>query len=103
VYASVAKSQFSRPVEAGDFDANERVLVPLLKRQPGYRGYFEVLAGERETVAITFWATQTDAEQGLAAIRPQLMDLVGSAIAGPPDRSSGEVKYADPPVVAAHT
>ena len=46
MYASVAKFRFTRPVETGDFEVNERVLVPLLKRQPGYQGYFEVLAGE---------------------------------------------------------
>jgi hypothetical protein len=76
---------------------NERVLVPLLKKQPGYQGYFDVTIGERETIAITFWTSQSLADQGLAAIRPQLMDLIGQALDGPPDRSFGEVNFADPP------
>jgi hypothetical protein len=101
MYASVAKFRFTRPVETGDFEVNERVLVPLLKRQPGYQGYFEVLAGERETLAITLWASQSEADHGLAAIRPQLMELFGADLAGPPERVFGEVTYADAPVVNA--
>lgn len=97
MFASVAKFRVNRPLTAADFEDNERVLVPLLKAQPGYQGYFEIIAGERESISITLWAGQSDAEQGLAAIRPQLMDLIGSALDGPPDRSMGEVQYADPP------
>ena len=97
MFASVAKFRFTRPFTPGDFEANERVLIPLLKSQPGYQGYFEVIAGERESISITFWASQPDAERGLAAIRPQLMDLLGSAIDGLPERSFGEVVYADSP------
>jgi hypothetical protein len=100
VFASVAKFQSNRPWTDEDFQANERVLVPLLKAQPGYRGYFEVISGERESVSITLWESQSDAEGGLAAIRPQLMDLVGLALAGPPERTFGEVVYADPPQIS---
>ena len=96
--ASVAKFRFTRPLTNADFETNERVLVPLLKSQRGYQGYFELSCGERESISITFWASRSDAEQGVAAIRPQLMDLFGSDIDGPPDRSFGEVKYADPPI-----
>ncbi len=103
MFASVAKFRFARPLTTADFEANERVLVPLLKRQPGYRGYFEVSAGERESISITLWASQADAEQGLAAIRPQLMDLFGSAMDGPPERAFGEVQYADPPTKTPRT
>jgi hypothetical protein len=81
-----------------DFETNERVLVPSLKSQPGYQGYFELSVGERESISITLWASRSDAEQGLAAIRPQLMDLFGSDMDGPPERSFGEVRYADPPL-----
>jgi heme-degrading monooxygenase HmoA len=83
MFASVARFRFTRPLTAADFEANERVLVPLLKSQPGYQGYFEIKAGERETVSITLWASQSDAERGLAALRPQIIDLVGSAMDGP--------------------
>jgi len=97
MFASVAKSRFTRPLTIADFETNERVLVPLLKSQPGYQGYFEVQVGERETISIEFWASQSDAEQGGAAIRPQLMEHFGSAMDGPPERSMGEVQSADPP------
>src|SRR5919108_1093070 len=97
MFASVAKFRFARPLTGADFEANERVLVPLLKSQRGYQAYVEVKAGERESISITLWASQSDAEQGLAAIRPQLMELVGSAMDGPPERSFGEVQYADFP------
>jgi hypothetical protein len=97
MFASVAKFRFTRPLTSADFETNERVLVPVLKSQPGYQGYFEVKAGERESISITLWASQSDAEQGLAAIRPELMELVGSAMDGPPERSFGEVQYADSP------
>lgn len=97
MFASVAKFRFTRPLTAEDFEANERVLVPMLKSLSGYQGYFEVRAGERESISITLWATQRDAEQGLSTLRPQLMDLFGSAIDSPPERSFGEVEYADPP------
>jgi hypothetical protein len=97
MFASVAKFRFARPLTDADFDANEQVLVPLLKSQPGYQGYFEVRAGERESVSISFWGSRSDAEQGLAALRPQLVELVGTAMDGPPERISGEVVYADPP------
>lgn len=97
MFASVAKFRFTRPHTAGDFEENERVLVPLLKSQAGYQGYVEVRVGERESISMTFWASQSDAERGLAAIRPQLMDLVGSDMEGPPDRSVGDVVYADLP------
>lgn len=100
MFASIAKFQSNRPWTDEDIEANERVLVPLLKAQPGYRGYFEVIAAERESVSITLWASQSDAERGLAAIRPQLMELLGSALAGPPERTFGEVVYADPPDVS---
>src|SRR5919206_3610788 len=97
MFASVAKFRLTRPLTTADFEANERVLVPLLRSQPGYQGYFEVSAGERESISITLWASRSDAEQGLAAIRPQLMELFGSVMDGAPERSFGEVEYADPP------
>jgi heme-degrading monooxygenase HmoA len=97
MFASVAKFRFTRPLTTADFETNERVLVPLLKSQPGYLGYFEVQTGERECISIKFWASQSDAEQGLAAIRPQVMEVFGSAMDGPSERSRGEVQYADPP------
>lgn len=97
MFASVARFRLLRPFTVEDFETNERVIVPLLKSQAGYQGYFEVMVGERESISITFWANQSDAEQGLAALRPQLVDLVGPALDGPPERSFGEVKYADPP------
>src|ERR1700730_7139191 len=103
MFAMVAKFRFTRPLTTADFEANERVLVPLLKSQPGYQGYFEVSAGERESISITLWASQGDAEQGLVAIRPQLLELVGSAMDGPSERSFGEVQYADPPVMNTRT
>src|SRR5919199_419314 len=97
MFASIAKFRWTRPLTTADFEANERVLVPLLKSQPGYQGYFEVSAGECESISITLWACRSDAEHGLAALRPQLMELFGSALDGPPERSFGEVRYADPP------
>ena len=96
MFASIAKFRWSRPLTTADFEENERVLVPLVKRQQGYRGYFEVAAGERESISITLWSSQSEAEQGLAAIRPQLMELFSSAMDGTPERSFGEVLYADP-------
>jgi hypothetical protein len=103
MFAAVAKFRFTRRLTTADFEANERVLVPLLKSQPGYQGYFEISTGERESISITLWASQADADQGLVAIRPQLLDLVGSALDGPPERSFGEVRYADPPARNART
>ncbi|MBV9173536.1 MAG: hypothetical protein JOZ81_26020 [Chloroflexi bacterium] len=97
MFASIAKFRFTRPLTTADFEANERVLVPLLKSQPGYQGYVEVEAGERESISITLWASQSDAEHGLVAIRSQLLDLIGSALDGPPERSFGEVRYVDWP------
>lgn len=97
MFASVARFRFTRALTAGDLETNERVLIPLLKSQPGYQGYVEVRAGERESISISLWAGQSDAERGLAAIRPQLVDLFSSAMDGPPERSFGEVLYADLP------
>jgi hypothetical protein len=97
VFASIAKFRYTRPLTTADFEANERVIVPLLKGQSGYQGYLEISAGEHETIAVTLWASQADAERGLAAIRPQLVDLIGSAMDGPPERSVGEVVYVDLP------
>ena len=82
MFASVAKFRFIRPLTIAEIETNERVLVPLLKSQPGYQGYFEVQTGERESISIKFWASQSDAEQGLAAIRPQVMEVFGSAMDG---------------------
>ena len=42
MFASVAKFRLTRPLTTVDFETNERVLVPLLKSQPGYQGYFEL-------------------------------------------------------------
>ena len=53
MFAAVAKFHFTRPLTTVDFEANERVLVPLLKSQPGYQGYCELSAGERESLSIT--------------------------------------------------
>jgi hypothetical protein len=97
MFASIAKFRYTRPLTTTDFEANERVIVPLLKSQLGYQGYLEISAGERETIGVTLWASQADAERGLAAIRPQLVDIIGSAMDGPPERSVGEVVYADLP------
>jgi hypothetical protein len=45
MFASVAKFRFNRPLTNADFETNERVLVPSLKSQPGYQGYFELSVG----------------------------------------------------------
>jgi hypothetical protein len=95
MFASVAKFRLTRALTASDVEMNERLLVPMLKDQHGYQGYFEVKAGERETIAITLWASQADAERGLEAIRPQLGQQFGAILDGPPERSFGDVLYAD--------
>lgn len=97
MFGTVTKFRFTRPLTTADWETINRELVPPLKSQPGYLGYFEVLVGERECISVKFWASQSAAEQGGAAIRPRLMELFGSAMDGPPERSMGEVQIADPP------
>lgn len=93
MYAVIGRPRFVR--EVGD-EEELRLLnnvVATCEQSGGFRGLCTVRISERELVNIFFWDTRADGERGRNALRPVVLELVGAALDGAPDFTTGEVLF----------
>lgn len=63
----------------------ESEILPLLRRQTGFRDEITFVAPERlEAVAISFWETEENCENYNRATYPELLKLVAKVVEGTP-------------------
>ena len=63
----------------------ENEILPLLRKQPGFRDEITFVAPERsEAVAISFWETKENLETYNRAGYPELLKLVAKVVEGTP-------------------
>jgi hypothetical protein len=70
---------------------DQEVVEPFSK-QLGFRGYYAFQSGEREITTVHMWDSEGDAERAIATTQPQFQAVLGPELAGPPQRSGGEVR-----------
>lgn len=63
----------------------EEQILPVLRKQNGFREQFTLIAPERtDVVAITFWDTKEDAEAYNRAEYPEILKILAKVIDGTP-------------------
>jgi heme-degrading monooxygenase HmoA len=78
-------------------------VLPALHEQPGYEGAYVLLSPEGKALVLTFWATEADADAGIAGARSFYAEQVAkfaTIYRSPPGRESYEVVLAEGPVTA---
>jgi heme-degrading monooxygenase HmoA len=78
-------------------------VLPALREQPGYQGAYVLLSPEGKALVLTFWATEEDANEGLAGARSFYAEQVAkfaTIYRSPPGRDAYEVVVAEAPAVA---
>ena len=94
MHVLVARPRFTRTLDDEEYQRAFRQVVPLYERSGGFRAFYSLRVSDREVINISFWDSREDAERGFAAARPAMTALLGTIMAGPPDRSSGELLFA---------
>ena len=63
----------------------ENDILPLLRKQPGFRDEITFIAPERlEAIAISFWDTKENLETYNRAAYPELLKIVAKVVEGTP-------------------
>jgi len=63
----------------------ENEILPLLRKQPGFRDEITFVAPERsEAVAISFWETKEDLKTYSTAGYPELLKIISKIVEGTP-------------------
>jgi heme-degrading monooxygenase HmoA len=77
-------------------------VLPALNEQAGYEGSYVLLSPEGKALVLTFWATESDADAGLAGARSFYAEQVAkfaTIYRSPPGRESYDVVLAEAPLV----
>ena len=70
----------------------ENEILPLLRKQPGFRDCITFVAPERsEAVAVSFWETKENAENYTATGYPEILKIVTKVLDGTPNVQTFEV------------
>jgi heme-degrading monooxygenase HmoA len=75
-------------------------VLPALHEQPGYEGAYVLLSREGKALVLTFWASEEDAEAGLAGGRSfyaQQVEKFVTIYKAPPGRETYQVVLAEAP------
>jgi len=63
----------------------ENEILPLLRKQPGFRDEITFIAPERsEALAVTFWETKENADTYNRTAYPEILKLVANVVDGMP-------------------
>ena len=98
MYQVVAHYKFKRPFSDDMRARVEAAFVNPLTKAAGFRSYdaFFASADRTEIVSVHTWQSAADAEHGLQGLMGPLHELLGSELAGPPQRWAGEVEVHRP-------
>jgi heme-degrading monooxygenase HmoA len=83
-------------------DAFRESVLPALHGRSGYEGSYVLLSAEGKALVLTFWATEEDADAGLAGARSFYAEQVAkfaTMYRSAPGRESYEVVLAEAPTV----
>jgi len=70
----------------------ENEILPLLRKQPGFRDCITFVASERsEAVAVSFWETKENAETYSTTAYPEILKIVTKVVDGTPNVQTFEV------------
>src|SRR5438552_19208200 len=76
-------------------------VLPALREQEGYEWTYLLLSREGKALALTFWATEEDAERsGRSGFYNEQVEKFGTIYRGPPGRETYDVVVAEAPDVA---
>jgi hypothetical protein len=75
-------------------------VLPELREQDGYEGAYVLLSPEGKALAITFWATDADAEAGARGFYAEQVEKFVTVFRSPPGREEYDVVIADAPAIA---
>lgn len=80
----------------------EKEIVPLLRKQKGFRDEITLVAPERlEAVAISFWETKEDAEAYNRTAYPEVLKILSKVVEGTPKLETFELSNSTIHKVAA--
>lgn len=80
----------------------ENEILPLLRKQPGFRDCITFVAPERsEAVAVSFWETKENAETYSTTAYPEILKIVTKVVDGTPNVETFEVSNSTLHKVAA--
>jgi hypothetical protein len=80
----------------------EDEILPLLRKQNGFREQFTLIAPDRtDVVAITFWDTKENAEAYNRALYPEILKILSKVIEGAPKIETFELLSSTFPKFAA--
>lgn len=80
----------------------ENEILPLLRKQPGFRDCITFVAPERsEAVAVSFWETKENAETYSTTAYPEILKIVTKVLDGTPNVETFEVSNSTLHKVAA--
>lgn len=83
-------------------DVFRESVLPALHEQPGYEGSYVLLSADGKALVLTFWATEADADAGLAGARSfyaEQVDKFATIYRAAPGRESYDVVLAEAPTV----
>ena len=82
---------------------NESNIVPILRKQKGFRDEITFIAPERlEVMAITLWDTKEDAEAYNRTGYPEVLNTISKVVEGTPKVETFELCHTTFPKVAAN-
>ena len=75
-----------KPNTASDFGRLiEKDILPLLRKQPGFRDEITLVAPERsEALAISFWETKENCESYERTAYPEILKIIATVVEGTP-------------------
>jgi heme-degrading monooxygenase HmoA len=80
----------------------ENEIIPLLKKQSGFRDEITLIAPERsEAVTITFWETKENAESYNRAGYPEILKIIKNVVEGTPKVKMFDLSNSTLPRLAA--
>jgi hypothetical protein len=91
VHANLVTARFRNVEATQTAKAQLGALLPELAKLPGVVACYHVQTGPREIVNVTVYASQADAQAGLANLGPRVQGVLGPLVEAPPQVASGPV------------
>lgn len=91
MYANLTDLSFKSSTDLQQATQKLNELLPELQQVPGFQAFYAVQVGDQEAVMIAMYASQAEAEAGSTQMASRIAEAAGPRLAGPPQRSGGQV------------
>lgn len=91
MYANLTDMSFKSSTDLQQATEKLSELLAELQQVPGFQAFYAVRVGDQKAVMIGVYASQVEADAGRTQMASRVAGAAGPHLAGPPQRSGGQV------------